>query len=116
MKKKPLRILPGAAADHRGFTLLEVLAAVLILGLAYVAVLQNFSISLNNIEKIRKTRQAVFEELMAFSENIKFMGTTTLPAEDGEEGAPFIKGAKYELTVITSDNGEMETLKLNTIL
>ncbi|MBI5557595.1 MAG: type II secretion system protein [Deltaproteobacteria bacterium] len=116
MKKKILKILPGLAAGNKGFTLLEVLAAVLILGLAYVAVLQNFSISLSNIEKIRKTRQTVFEELMAFSENIKFMGSTTLPADDEEEGTPFIKGEKYELTVITSGNGEMETLKLHPVL
>jgi len=99
-----------------GFTLLEVLAAVLILGLAYVAVLENFSISLRNIDKVRRTRQAVFADLITFSGNAKFTGDTSLEPDEKEEGVLFMEGEKYKLMVVTSDNGELATLKLQPIL
>jgi prepilin-type N-terminal cleavage/methylation domain-containing protein len=98
-----------------GFTLLEVLVAVLILGLAYVAVLENFSISLRNIDKARGTRQEVFAELLDFSGMAKFTGETSLEPDE-EEGVLYMEGEKYKLMVVTSDNGEMATLKLQTIL
>lgn len=100
----------------QGFTLLEVLVAVLILGLAYVAVLQNFSISLNNIEKIGNIRQAVFDELLAFSESIKYTSPDLLEDEEEEEGTLFIEGESYRLMEVKSESGELATLKLQPIL
>jgi len=117
MKFKAVNILPPPAAEQSGFTLLEVLVAVLILGMAYVAVLQNFSISLKNIDKISKTRQAVFEELLAFSADSKFTGADLLlESDEDEEGTLFIEGEKYRLVVVKSTSGELATLKLQTIL
>ena len=118
MKFKAGNIIPNPAAQQAGFTLLEVLMAVLILGLAYVAVLENFSISLKNIDKITKTRQAVFEELLAFSEDSKFTGADLLASdeEEEEESTLFIEGEKYRLVVVKSTSGELATLKLQTIL
>lgn len=117
MKFKAGNIVPNPAAHQAGFTLLEVLVAVLILGMAYVAVLENFSISLKNIDKITKTRQAVFEELLAFSEGSKFTGTDLLASEEEEEESTlFIEGEKYRLVAVKSTSGELATLKLQTIL
>ncbi|MEW6289572.1 MAG: type II secretion system protein [Thermodesulfobacteriota bacterium] len=119
MRFRTVKIFPNhAEAGQAGFTLLEVLVAVLILGLAYVAVLENFSISLKNINKISKTRQAVFEELLTFSEESKFTGGNLLADEEqkGEEGTLFIEGEKYRLVVVESNSGELATLKLQTIL
>ncbi|MBU0908858.1 MAG: type II secretion system GspH family protein, partial [Proteobacteria bacterium] len=97
MKFRAVKIVPQGTAEQMGFTLLEVLVAVLILGLAYVAVLQNFSISLKNIDKIGKTRQAVFDELLTFSEDIKFTGANQLEGDVEVQGTLFIEGAKYRL-------------------
>jgi prepilin-type N-terminal cleavage/methylation domain-containing protein len=116
MRFRAVEIVPRSTTEQTGFTLLEVLVAVLILGMAYVAVLQNFSISLKNIDKIGKTRQAVFEELLTFSKDTKFTGATQLEGVEEEEGTLFIEGEKYRLMAVTSNSGELETLKLQTIL
>ena len=115
MRFRKVKALPQHCADQTGFTLLEVLVAVLILGLAYVAVLENFSISLRNIDKVGKTRQAVFDELLAFSESIKFTGPDLLEDEEEDEGTLFIEGEKYQLMEVLSESGELATLKLQPI-
>jgi prepilin-type N-terminal cleavage/methylation domain-containing protein len=116
MQFRKMKFLQPPAAGQAGFTLLEVLAAVLILGLAYVAVLDSFSISLRNIHKVSNTRQAVFADLTAFNSDIKFTGDTNLETDKKEEGVLFMEGEKYKLMVVTSESGEMTTLKLQPIL
>lgn len=99
---------------ERGFTLLEVLAAVVILGLAYVAVLESFSVSLGNIEKVDKSRSESFSGQIAFSRDIKFTGGDAFAEQ--AEGIIFIQGEKYSLIEVSNDAGDMTTLKLQKVL
>ena len=97
-----------------GFTLLEVLAAVLILGLSYVAVLQCFSVALKNISKIETSRSELFEEKLTFSRDTKFSGLEAF-ADEEREGIPFIEGQKYRLIEIVSESGELSTLVIESV-
>ena len=60
--------LADTEKNKNGFTLIEVLAAVIILGLAYVAVLQSFSLSMKNIARIETARANTFAEMLAFEQ------------------------------------------------
>ena len=73
-----------------GFTLLEVLLAVTILGMAYLAIMQNFSMSLQNIERLDRGGSKLF---MAQLELEKHFLVRNL----GEEvaGEIFVEGGKY---------------------
>ena len=96
----------------KGFTILEVLVAVVILGLSYVAILQSFSLSLRNISKIEKQRANLFEELSNLIHDARFSDDT----EDMEvEGEDFIEGHIYRLVLVPSESGGMETLRLEKI-
>ena len=86
-----------------GFTLLEVLVAVLILSLAYVAVLQNFSQSSANIFRLEKGRAADLRDAMALEQQLR--GT-----ELG--GEVLVQGQKFVLKKIGSKDGQLETVKL----
>jgi prepilin-type N-terminal cleavage/methylation domain-containing protein len=100
----------AAQRKNHGFTLIEVLAAVVILGLAYVAVLQNFSMSLRNIVRIEQANSATLRDMLAFEEVV-------WPSDEETEldtsGLPlFMEGRIFQLVVVTSDDGQMTTLKL----
>ena len=100
---------------NKGFTLIEVLAAVVILGMAYVAILQNFSISMLNIDRIENARTDSFEDMLAFEQLLR------PPAEDEEEFIPeeypvFMEGRVYQLLIVTDENENMTTLKLEKII
>jgi prepilin-type N-terminal cleavage/methylation domain-containing protein len=100
----------AAQRKNHGFTLIEVLAAVVILGLAYVAVLQNFSMSMRNIVRIEQANNATLRDMLAFEEVV-------WPSDEETEldtsGLPlFMEGRIFQLVVVTSDDGQMTTLKL----
>lgn len=86
-----------------GFTLLEVLVAVLILSLAYVAVLQNFSQSSANILRLEKGRVTDIHDTMALEQQLR-----------GESlaGEVVVQGEKFVLKKIAIHDGRGETLKL----
>jgi prepilin-type N-terminal cleavage/methylation domain-containing protein len=96
-----------------GFTLIEVLAAVVILGLSYVAILQNFSVSMKNISRIEKSRNESLHATLAFEELL-------WPSEDDTDTIDgdypiFLEGRIYELLVVESEDGGMSTLNLKKI-
>jgi prepilin-type N-terminal cleavage/methylation domain-containing protein len=110
-----MNFCPGAAKknskNNRGFTLIEVLAAVVILGLAYVAALQSFSLSLKNIHRLEAKRSEIADALLAFEEKSRFTGESD-DEEEVVEGVVFLEGHKYNLVVITDDSAGFTTMTL----
>ncbi|OGR07425.1 MAG: hypothetical protein A2511_04860 [Deltaproteobacteria bacterium RIFOXYD12_FULL_50_9] len=110
--------------SQSGFTLIEILVAVTILGLAYVAILQNFSVSLRNLARLDGKRLAIFDEALVFEQRIKFVSSDAVLAEGAEakkeaeveeSGPTFLEGQKYRLVTVTSENGEFMTFMLETL-
>jgi prepilin-type N-terminal cleavage/methylation domain-containing protein len=100
----------AAQRKNLGFTLIEVLAAVVILGLAYVAVLQNFSMSMRNIMRIEQANNTTLQDMLAFE---KVVWPDDEETELDTSGLPlFLEGRIFQLVVVTSDDGQMTTLKL----
>ncbi len=108
---------PGAGKKRRtadcGFTLLEVLVAVVILGLAYVTALQSFSLSMRNISRVEEKRGEIADALLDFEERGRFVGADIEEGEDeDEDGALFLEGHKYNLLVIIDREADLTTLTL----
>ena len=93
----------GSCPQPPGFTLLEVLVAVLILSLAYVAVLQNFSQSNANIFRLEKGRAKDLREALALEQELRGANLT---------GEVLVLGQKFVLKKIISKDSELETVKL----
>ena len=91
------------SCSPQGFTLLEVLVAVLILSLAYVAVLQNFSQSSANIFRLEKGRGADLRDALALEQQLR--GTDLA-------GEVLVQGQKFVLRKIGSKDGQLETVRL----
>lgn len=98
------------SADAKGFTILEVLVAVIILSLAYVSILQNFSVSLRNIERIDIARNSMFENLLAFEDVIRAGDES----DDDllKQGEKFLEGQQFDLIQIASEDNKFITLVL----
>lgn len=101
--RKINRLGLGNCSGQQGFTLLEVLVAVLILSLAYVAVLQNFSQSSASIFRLEKSRVADLREAMALEQQLR--GTDIA-------GEVMVSGQKFVLKKIRSNDGQLETVRL----
>lgn len=78
--------------DHHGFTLLEIMVAVAILGLAFVVIMQIFSIGLKSSMIDSQYSRAVFLAKTKMNEVL-----TSLDFEEGEDSGEFEDG--YEWTV-----------------
>ncbi len=91
-----------------GFTVLEVLVAVVILGLAYVAVLQNFSLSMRNAGRVEEVRDAVFAEMVAFEDLLRSGDPDQLAGVE-----TFLEGNYFYLAWVESEDGRFSTLVMN---
>lgn len=99
----------GPRTTDRGFTLIEVLAAVMIMGMAYVAILQSFSVSMRNIRRIDTARTAAFEKILRFEKLLRPLDDDT----DYDEDLPlFLEGSFYRLVVVSDEEDDLITLKL----
>ena len=91
-----------------GFTLLEVLLAVTILGMAYLAIMQNFSVSLKNIERLERNGDKLFVAQLEMEEHF-------LARNIGEKvaGEIFAEGEKYIVMQLSDgESGKLATLSL----
>lgn len=86
---------------QNGFTLLEVLMAVVILGLAYVAILQSFSHSTLSILRLEKKRDGALTAAQEFAAD-----------NHAAQGELFLEGHRFKLRRVVSDDGRLETLRL----
>ncbi len=101
-----------AAAQHTikqsGFTLIEVMVAVLLLAIGYVAVLESFSTSLRRLAKDGVKRQAFFEQEVDLSRQLRFANAN----EAGDDGDIYLEGKIYNLHHRASESGLLKSLKL----
>jgi prepilin-type N-terminal cleavage/methylation domain-containing protein len=84
-----------------GFTLLEVLVAVAILGMAYLVVLQNFSVSLQNIDRLERNGMRL---LSAQIEMDKHFITENIEEDPG--GEIYIEDGIYKVLLVASEEDE----------
>jgi prepilin-type N-terminal cleavage/methylation domain-containing protein len=95
---------------QRGFSLLEILVAVTIMGLAYVAILQNFSMSSRSIASMEKGRTETLANSLAFERTL--LSLDQADKSDADSGQVLTEGGLYQLTAVTDENDEFMTLKL----
>jgi len=92
-----------------GFTLIEVLAAMLLLSLAYVAILESFSSSLAKVSRLDRHYARLLEaEKTVLAAPLFFPGSE----EDTRDSETYLGGTMYKLTVMKSESGLVETLLL----
>lgn len=92
----------------RGFTLLEVLLAVTILGMAYLAIMQNFSVSLQGIDRLDRRGGQLFSAQLEMEQH--FLARNI---DEEATGEVFAEGSKYLLILVTDgDSGRLATLSL----
>ena len=98
---------------EQGFTLLEVMVAVLLLALGYVAALESFSSSLRRLGGDESKRELFLAEEVLFSRTLRFSPLTgSTAAESMAEGETFLLGQHYAVEKVQSENGLLHSLKL----
>lgn len=94
-----------------GFTLLEILVAVAILGLAYLVVLQSFSQSFRNLGRVEQAWQRDFTAIL--SRELDFMVIPTKQADvEPLVGEIYVKGQVFQLVVVNSLDAPGQTTVL----
>ncbi len=98
--------------SESGFSLLEILVAVTIMGLAYVAILQSFSLSARNIHFMDESRSQLLRNTLAFEKQLISMGLDG-EGDLAESGEVLVDGGRYELVLVTDQNNDFMTIMLN---
>jgi len=94
---------------QRGFSVLEILVAVTIMGLAYVAILQNFSMSSRSIAKMDEGRTALLASSLVFERTLLSLDQAD---KGGDAGEILADGGRFQLTQVIDENDDFMTLKL----
>lgn len=110
MKRVIRKYSSAAGGREQGFTLMEVLVAVTILGLAYMVVLQNFSMSLKNIGRLETAGFRRFNQLLEAEK--QFLAPVEREEQEEIEGLEYIKGRRYKLVEVEDESGDIVTLLL----
>ena len=96
---------------EEGFTLLEILVAVTIMGLAYVAILENFSQSARSIARMEAERDQLIAGALTFERAL--LALDQEGKGSGDKGLNVVaEGSAYELVQLASEDGTFTTLKL----
>ena len=90
-----------------GFTIIEVVVAVVILALAYTSILQNFSLSLRNIDRVDTVQSELFNQQLLFESKLQEMAFSE---EEEAPGETFLEGNRYRVVLVTDESGNFVTL------
>ena len=90
-----------------GFTIIEVVVAVVILALAYTSILQNFSLSLRNIDRADTVQSELFNQQLLFESKLQEMAFSE---EEEAPGEIFLEGNRYRVVLVTDESGNFVTL------
>ena len=85
-----------------GFTLLEVLVAVTILGVAYLAILQNFSTSLSSIVRVERSSARFLAAQLEMDRH--FLADNI--DDDEIDGEVYVEGLKYKVLLVSPEGDE----------
>ena len=84
-----------------GFTLLEVLVAIAILGMAYLVIMQNFSLSLQNVVRIERNGKRLLAVQLEMDKHFIFENIDDEPA-----GEVFVEDTSYKVLLVASEEDE----------
>jgi len=100
------------SGKEQGFTLIEVLVAVVIMGLSYVAILQSFSLSTRNILKVEEVRANMMRYGLEFDQEYLESRIQGEESAAEQEGEVFLEGSRYELLMVSDESNTFQTLRL----
>ena len=84
-----------------GFTLLEILVAVAILGMAYLVILQNFSVSLQNIVRLERNGMRLLSAQLEMDKHF-----VTEDIDEEPAGEIFVEDGGYKVLLVASEEDE----------
>ncbi|MBU0482373.1 MAG: prepilin-type N-terminal cleavage/methylation domain-containing protein [Proteobacteria bacterium] len=100
----------SSTGNMAGFTIMEVLVAVTILGMAYLVILQSFSLSMQNIGRIDRSGSSRFEAMLEMEKH--FLDITSDEEGEEAEGEIFVEDDSLKVIQFTDRQGLLFSLKL----